>query len=268
MALRLLLEPEQNIFEQKRRYKFITDYLSRKMAMNVFVEIVANYGEATDAFMEGSADAGFFGSFSYVLTHAKAGIEPIARPVWFDGSSTYRGYIFVRKDSGIETVKDMKKRSLVLVDKATTAGYIFQRYYFQYYGIPKLEDYFSKISYAGSHDAAAWAVYTGEADIGGAKNHIFNRLKEEYPDFREKMVVLAESPAVPSNCFAVRKDLNPAIKLRLKNLLLTLHETPEGQVVLKNFGARKFIETTDEDYRSLYNMIQQLGINLLEYPYK
>jgi phosphonate transport system substrate-binding protein len=267
-TLHLVLVPEQNVFEQRRRYKFISDYLSRKMELNVIVEIMTNYGETTDAFMEGSADAGFFGSFSYVLTHAKAGIEPIARPVWLDGSSTYRGYIFARKDSGIETVKDMKNKSLVLVDKATTAGYIFQLFYFKYHGISKLEDYFSKISYARSHDAAVWAVYTGEADIGGAKNHIFNRFKEEYPDFQEQMVVLAESPEVPSNGLAVRNDLNPAIKLRLKNLLLTLHETTEGQKVLKNFGALKFIETTDDDYKPLYNMIQKLGIDLREYSYK
>jgi len=227
---------------------------------------MANYGEISVAFQHGSADAGFFGSFSYVLTHAKAGIEPIARPVWLDGSSTYRGYIFVRKDSGIESVKDMKNKSLVLVDKATTAGYIFQRFYFKYNGIDSMEDYFSKISFARSHDAAAWAVYTGEADIGGAKNHIFNSLKEEYPDFSEEMVVLAESPEVPSNGLAVRKDLNPAIKLRLKNLLLTMHETAAGQEVLENFGARKFVENTDNDYQVLYNMVRQLGINLHDYP--
>jgi phosphonate transport system substrate-binding protein len=265
-TLRLLLVPEKNIFEQRRRYKYITDYLSMKMEMNVIVEIMANYGEITVAFQEGRADAGFFGSFSYVLTHAKAGIELIARPVWLDGSSSYRGYIFVRKDSGIKSVKDMKNKSLVLVDKATTAGYIFQRYYFKYSGINSLEDYFSRISFARSHDAAAWSVYTGEADIGGAKNHIFNSLKEEYPDFRKQMLILAESPEVPSNGLAVRKDLNPAIKLRLKNILLGLHENAEGREVLKNFKALKFIVTTDSDYGALYNMIKDVGIDLYAYP--
>jgi len=265
-TLRLLIVPEKNIFEQRRRYKYITDYLSMKMEMNVIVEIMANYGEISVAFQEGRADAGFFGSFSYVLTHAKAGIEIIARPEWLDGSSSYRGYIFVRKDSGIESVKDMKNKSLVLVDKATTAGYIFQRYYFKYSGIISMEDYFSRISFARSHDAAAWSVYSGEADIGGAKNHIFNSLKEEYPDFSEQMLVLAESPEVPSNGLAVRKDLNPAIKSRLKNLLLSLHENTVGREVLNNFGAHKFIVTTDDDYDALYNMIKDLGIDLYAYP--
>jgi len=261
--LRVALVPEKNTFEQLKLYKYITDYLSEKMGLTVTLEIMANYSEICDAFLGGRADAGFFGSFSYVQTHAKTGIELLARPEWLDGSSTYRGYIFVRKDSNIATVADMKNKSLVLVDKATYAGYIFQLFYFKYYGINNLEDYFSRISFANSHDAAVWAVYTGEADVGGAKNHIFNNFKEKYPDFNEKMRIVAESPEVPSNGFAVRKDLNSATKTWLKALLLTMDESQEGRDALKKFGALKFVKTSDEDYEALYNMIKDLGINLV-----
>ncbi len=267
-SLRLVLVPEKNTFEQLRRYKFISDYLSQKMELNVTVEIMTNYGEIIDAFKEGRADAGFFGSFSYVLAHAQTGVEPIVRPVWLDGTSTYRGYIFVRKDSNIQTVKDMRNKSLVLVDKATTAGYVFQLFYFKYFGISDLGNYFSRISYARSHDVAAWAVYTGEADVGGAKNHIFNNFKKEYPDFGKQMLVLAESPEVPSNGLAVHKDLNPAMKLRLRTVLLVMHETEDGQEVLKNFGALRFVETKDEEYEVLYRMTEELGIDLETYSYE
>ena len=58
------------------------------------------------------------------------------------------------------------------------------------------------------------------------------------------------------------------LKIRIKNLLLSLHENEIGKQVLKNFGAIKFIETTDEDYRVLYTMVNALNINLKEYPYK
>jgi ABC-type phosphate/phosphonate transport system substrate-binding protein len=77
-VLRLVIIPEKNVFEQRRRYKFITEYLSRKLEMTVLVEVMNNYGEICDAFLEGRADVGFFGSFSYVLTRAKAGIEPLS----------------------------------------------------------------------------------------------------------------------------------------------------------------------------------------------
>jgi len=47
-----------------------------------------------------------------------------------------------------------------------------------------------------------------------------------------------------------------------------LHKTPEGQEILKNLGAIKFIETNNDDYVVLYNMVKQLSINLKEYSYK
>lgn len=266
-GLHIAIIPEKNIFEQKRRYKYITSYLSEKLGIHVHIDIMSNYGQICDAFIDGSADAGFMGSFSYLLTHAKTGVELIARPVWLDGSSTYRGYVFVRRDSGIRTIADMRGKSIALVDKATTAGYIFQLYYLTQSGIDEMETYFSKIYFAGSHDASAWAVYTGEAEIGGGKNHIFNELANEHPDFAKQMLILAESPEVPSNGLVVREDLNPTIKMRLRDLLINLDNSTEGREILRNFGAKKFISTENEDYRSLYNMVDTLKIDLKEYPY-
>ncbi len=264
-GLNIVLVPEKNIFEQRKRYKYLTDYLSRKIGVPVHLEIVSKYSMMKEAFLEGRADAGFFGSFSYVLSHASAEIEPIARPVWLDGSSTYSGYLFVRKDSRISNINDMKGKTLVLVDRETTAGYIFQLFYLRKFGITDMSEYFSRIYYAGTHDAAAWAVYIGEADIGAAKDRIFKSLSEEYPDFGEKMVVLASSPEVPSNGLAVNKNMRPALKIFLRSIFLNMDKCEEGKEVLRKFGAQKFIATKDEDYYPLHQMIEELGIDLKTY---
>ena len=265
--LNIVLVPEKNIYAQRQRYQTIATYLSKHLAMDVRISIMPTYGKICDAFMEGAADVGFFGSFSYVMTHAKAGVEPVARPVWLDGSSTYSGYIFVRKDSGIRSVADMKNKRLALVDKATTAGYIFQLDFFKKQNVKNMDEYFSKIYFTGGHDASAWAVYTGEADVGGGKNHIFNELGREYPDFQDKMLVLARSPDVPSNGMVVRADLDPLLKKRLKELMLGLEDSTEGRKVLQDFGAERFIQNSDEDYRSLYKMVDELKLDLKECRY-
>ena len=261
----IALVPEKNIYEQRQRYGIIAQYLSNYLDMDVRIVIMPTYSKICDAFLDGTVDAGFFGSFSYVLTRAKASVEPIARPVWLDGSSTYSGYIFVRKDSGIKTVADMKNKRLALVDRMTTAGYIFQRVYFKKKGVADLDNHFRDVFFAGSHDASAWAVYTGEADVGGGKNHIFHALEKEYPDFQEKMRIIARSTDVPSNGLVVRADLDPLLKKRLKELFLGLDDSPEGRTVLKKFGARRFIENPNRDYRLLYKMIEELELDLAEY---
>ncbi|MEW6088889.1 MAG: phosphate/phosphite/phosphonate ABC transporter substrate-binding protein [bacterium] len=263
----IALIPERNIFEQRKRYKYMTDYLSKHLGLDVRAEVLSNYGKICDAFLNHEVDAGFFGSFSYVLTRAKINIIPLARPVEVDGTSTYSGYIFVRKDSGIKSPKDMEDKMLSLVSRATTAGYIFQLDYFRKNGVNDMEKYLSKIYFAGSHDAAAWSVYTGEADVGGCKNHIYNELCKKNPDFKKNMVILEESVQVPSNGLAVSADIDPDLQKRLKALLLSLDKDQEGKEMLKKFAVIKFIENSDKDYESLYQMIDRLKIDLKTYPY-
>ncbi|MEW6219920.1 MAG: phosphate/phosphite/phosphonate ABC transporter substrate-binding protein [Thermodesulfobacteriota bacterium] len=262
----IALVPEQNVSEQRRHYRFLARYLQEKLGLPVELELMTSYCSICKAVAEGTADAGFFGSFSYVLAQTKTAIEPLARPVDLNDSASYRCFIFARRDRGIEKVPDMQGRRLVLVDRATTAGYIYPLYYFRNQGVVRLEDFFGRVDFAGTHDAAAWAVFIGEADVGACKSQVYQALAREYPAFAQEMSVLAASPEVPSNTFAVRKDVNPVLKMRLRDLLLGMHDSAAGREALAGFGAKRFIPTLHEDYRPLFLMIDALGIDLGTFP--
>jgi ABC-type phosphate/phosphonate transport system substrate-binding protein len=73
---------------------------------------------------------------------------------------------------------------------------------------------------------------------------------------------------VPSNGLCVRKDLDEAIKVRLKNALLNLHNEPEGKEILEKVGALKFIETTATDYQPVFDMANKAGIDMRQYKYR
>jgi len=92
------LIPERNIFKQIERYEPLAGYLSKKIGRHITLKVLTRYGNIIDNFLSLNLDAAFFGSFTYALAHSKIGVEPIARPVNMDGSSTYYGLIFVRKD--------------------------------------------------------------------------------------------------------------------------------------------------------------------------
>ena len=68
-------------------------------------------------------DAVFWGSFTGALAIEKAGVRPIVRPVNLDGTSSYKGYIFVRKDSVIDSVARMRFAVIAFVDRAATAKF-------------------------------------------------------------------------------------------------------------------------------------------------
>ncbi len=262
------LIPEQNVFRQRERYMALRKFLSDRLGISVNFTSLSRYGNIIERFSSEKMDGAFFGSFTYGLAHHQIGVEPIVRPVNLDGTSTYRGYIFVRADSGIRTVADMRGKRFVFVDHATTAGYLFPLAWFRQKGIDDLSAYLGDIFFAGSHDAAVQAVLNKEANIGAAKNTIFDQLATENPRVRNELVILAASDVVPQNCLALRKDLDPELKAALKKALLTMNQEKEGEETLRHFGARGFIETSDSDYVYLYRLTSEAGINMKTYRYR
>ena len=265
--LLLGLIPEQNIFKQIERYEPIAGYLSKKIGKPIELKVLTRYGNIIDNFVTLGLDGAFFGSFTYALAHEKLGIEPIARPENMVGISTYHGLIFVRKESGIKGAKEMNGKRFVFVDKATTAGYLLPLAYFKEHGINDYKIFFKETYFAGTHEDAIFDVLNNKADIGAAKNTVFSRLAAKNDRIKSELVILERSPDVPENGLAVRNGLEVVVKNKLKQALLNMQHDPVGTTVLTGFGARRFIETTDNDYESVYTYAQQIGLNLKIYDY-
>lgn len=261
------LIPEQNVFKQVERYKPLAKYLSSKLGVDVKISMLSRYGNILESFSSGSMDAAFWGSFTGALAVEKLGIEPIARPFYPDGSSSYRGLIFVRSDSSIDTVDKLRGKSFAFVDRATTAGFLFPLALLKTRGAGPFDKYFSTHFFTGSHDAAILSVINGEAEGGAAKDTIYKMMLKDKPELASKLRVLAESDPVPSNTLGVRKGLSPELVTKLRAALLEMEKNPEGQAALKEFGAVRFIPTGREDYRPVFDMAEKAGVNLKEYDY-
>ncbi len=210
------LIPEQDLFSQKERYAPLARYISAKAGVDVELKILSRYGNIIDNFISGKLDAAFFGSFTGALAIKKLGVEPLARPEWLDGTSTYYGMIFVRKDSGIKDAAGMKGKRFAFVDMATTAGWLLPLHYFQDIGIDDYRTWFAETYFTGTHEDAIYDVLDGKADIGAAKNTVFYRLAEKDTRILNDLQILATSPKVPANALAVRKDLDGSLKIKLE----------------------------------------------------
>ncbi|MBI5015102.1 MAG: phosphate/phosphite/phosphonate ABC transporter substrate-binding protein [Deltaproteobacteria bacterium] len=266
--LRIGLIPEQNVFAQAARYRPLGEYLQKKTGAAITFTILPRYGNIIDRFRQLRLDGAFFGSFVGALALERLGVEPIARPVNLDGTSTYRGYIFVRKDSGIRDVATMKGKRLAFVEQATTAGYVFPMAYFKEKGVRDVDRYFKEVFFAGSHDAAIHAVLDRKADVGCAKHSMFDRLARRDPRVAKELTILVQSPDVPSNGLSVRTELPAELKASLRGALLAMDKDPEGIEVLHRFEALRFIGLRKEDYRPVYEIAERAGIRLSTYSYE
>lgn len=261
------LLPEMNVFKQRQRYLPLAEYLSNKIGVPVELTMLSRYGNIISTLKEASVDAAFMGSFTGALAISQLNVEFLARPVNMDGTSTYFGHIFVRKDSNISNVADMKGKTLVLVERATTAGYVFPMAYLNRHGITDPGSYFKEYYFAGSHDAAIDAVLTGQADIGAAKNTIYDRFLQANPEAKNELVILAGSVRVPSNGLCVLPGLDKEVTEKLRAALLNLHNDPAGIPVLASLGAKRFVKTDRNDYQAVHDMAVEAGISMENYQY-
>jgi phosphonate transport system substrate-binding protein len=265
--LRIGLTPEYDIFSQKKRYEPLINYLAEKTGVEIELRILTRYGNIIDNFKAERLEGAFLGSFTGALAIRKLGVEPLARPELADGTSTYYGMVFVRKDSGIDTAVEMKGKRFAFVDKATTAGWLLPLYFFHESGIKNYCAWFGEWYFTGTHEGAIYDVLNRRADIGAAKNTVFDRLADGDERIRKELKIITTSPRVSENALVVRRDLEEPLRTALQDALLQMDQDPKGRQVLLDFGAARFIETTTDDYAPVFQFAAQIGLDLDSYDY-
>ena len=82
-----------------------------------------------------------------------------------------------------------------------------------------------------------------------------------------ELEILVQSPDVPSNALALRADLEEDLRSRIKDVLLNMDRDPEGKGILKEFGQSRFIETTNADYKPVFDYAEAAGLDLATYDW-
>jgi len=269
-VLSLGLAPEINIFEQKKRYQPLIEYLTEKTGIKIELSVKESYKKVVDHLLDGTIDIAFVGSLDYVICHSlKKNNNPLceilARPLGLNGISTYRSYIFARKESHItKNVSTWKGKKISLVHTMTMAGDTFPRYHLKLNNINSFDLYFKNVTYTGSHDATFYSVINKETEIGACKDLVFHKLIKENPEFEKDLTVLAVSEEVPSNGLVVSNIVSQEQMALLKETLLTMHNDQKGKEILVQFQTEKFLPTKDSDYENLYKMIRGLGTTAVD----
>lgn len=262
------LIPEENIFTQMDRHRPLAAYLTRKLGTKVRFTILSRYGDVLDRFMSRKMDGAFFGVFTSALAMEQLDAEPIVHPVNPDGSSGVQSYIFVRKDSNIASVADMKGKRIAFVDRATVTGYLYALAFFRERGVQDLKSYFRDISFTGSHGSTIYAVLDGRSDIGTAKSKIFNQLVKKDPGIKEELLVIAKSREFPDTTLFLRKDLPQVKRMQIRDILLGMEKDADGLEVLKKLEAKMFVGAKKSDFLPCFEIAQKAGIVVKTYKYR
>lgn len=258
-ALVLAFIPQENPEKLLGDIEAITAYLADELAIPVEGFVTQDHAAAVEALRNGDADISFMGALPYVLAHDQTGAEVILAEV-YRGSPVYTGRIFVRKDSGIATLADLRSKSIAFADPISESGYLYPLDEFVQAGLLAREEdpqrFFSTVYFAGGYQQSLQAVINGFVDAAGASQYAEFLVA---PDQLEELTWIAESDPIPSHVVLVRKGLNPDTIESFKQAMLKLNE-PEYRHLLKYvYSPDGYIEATHEDYASVEEVARLYG---------
>lgn len=179
------LKPE--VVEQ---YQAVVDYLNKHSDDDWYLVPLKDYGSFISQMELGQINAGFMGSAVGYQMIKKNLVLPVARGEK-DGVSVYYGYIFTRKDGGLNKIEDLKDKKFAYVDIYTSAEYLFPRYFLRFKGYDP-DDFFKVSSFLGSHEGAIQAVLDDQFDAGAAKDSAWRRFFKDKPELEKELQILAQ----------------------------------------------------------------------------
>lgn len=258
-ALVLAFIPQENPEKLLGDIDQITAYLSEELALSVEGFVTQDHAAAVEALRNGDADISFMGALPYVLAHDQTGAEVILAEV-YRGSPVYTGRIFVRKDSGIETLENLRDKSIAFADPISESGYLYPLDEFVQAGLlargEDPQNFFDTVYFAGGYQQSLQAVINGFVDAAGASQYAELLVA---PDQLEELTWIAESDPIPSHVVLVRNGLDPGRAEAFKQVMLKLNE-PDYQHLLKYvYSPDGYVEAKHEDYTSVEEVARLYG---------
>jgi len=192
-------------------------------------------------------------TFSYILAHEK-GCADVALVSVRYGSAVYNGQIFVRADSGIETLADLKGKTFCRPDPLSTSGWIIPSITLKAAGIDPDTD-LAEIVDAGSHDASVAGVYNGDCDAGSSFVDARSAIEEEYPDVMDVIKVIEISADIPNDGVQFVPSFDATMRSQIVDALLAIAETEEGQEALDIAYSWNALEKHDDTFYDPFRQV-------------
>jgi phosphonate transport system substrate-binding protein len=183
----------------------------------------SNYTSLVEAMRFGQVQAGWFSARPALEAVNRADAEVLGRVVDAGGEATYLSVLIVKKGSGVTldaVLKCGRKLNFGIGDAESTTGTLApMTYLFTPRGIEPAKCF--KAVRSANHQANFFAVANGVVDV--ATNNTVGLLfyHRENPELADKVETIWTSPPVPESSILVRKDLDPALKEKIRQFFIT-----------------------------------------------
>ena len=227
MELKLGVIPFKTPRVVREFYMPLASYLSDHLGMNVRVLTARSFEEFMEDVYAHKYDIIVLGSSFYFKAHDKAGYQAIAR-----GYPPFHAGIIVLRSSGVTHLEQLKGKSLAAITQISRGGYRLQKKALLKKGVDPEQD--MAVTFKGDNDAVIFSVLGGEYVAGAIRLDALQR--PLFAKIKDTLRIIYKSPAIPQFPFAVRAEMDPALRQKIVNALTSLSmEQPQTAAILKDF---------------------------------
>ena len=255
--IKLGILPRLGAVELYTMFSPLAEYLTKEAGEKVTIVIPKDFLSFKAGVTSGHLDLGFANSLIYVQLKKDVSIEPLALSSEPKAGNKFRGIIIVRRDSGIETIRDLKGKKLSFVDRDSGAGYIFQMLLLSKSGMDISKD-FTTLPFAKKHDNVTMAVFNGAADAGGIREDDLEKMKDKVD--LSKLKIVGYTDYYPNWPVFAAPSLGKDVRIKIKNALLKLKvNDPLSAKILSSANLTGFVPVTDNDYEQMRQEVRLMG---------
>jgi phosphonate transport system substrate-binding protein len=260
-SLHLVLTPSQKPTDLLANGEEFGRLFGRLVGMPVRVTVASDYAAVIEALRNRTADLAVVHPVTYVVANREAKATIVAKNLWH-GKSTFTSRIFVRRDSGVRQLEDLRGKTMAFVDPLSSSGYTYPMVLLIQRGLVRNRDpktFFREVVFAGSHDAAMLALVNGHVDAIAS----FDLAREQYlkdPAERERIIFVAETPPIPEAGIAARDGLDADTFARVRAALLSMRGPAHADLLKRLYDIDGFEPADDREYDSVRAAVELLGL--------
>lgn len=241
-ALTIGVPPIENAEAGQARYAPLAEYLSETLGVPVTLRIASAYSGIIQAMDAGEVDMAMFGAAAFAAADdvLLGDLEPLAHAVSSSGDRGYYAIVVTGADSGLETIADLKGKTLAYADPNSASGYLVPSFYFSKMDLG--DDFFASTGFSGGHENSILAVVRGTYDAAATWHYspesgAVERMAKRGEIEADAVQVIWESPLIPSDAWSVRMSMPDDLKGALSDAMTTFAEAEPEEFSVVSAGS-------------------------------
>jgi len=233
-------------------YQDVVDYIGEQIGQSVQMVHRRTYDEMDSLLEKGEVKIAFICSAPYVKNREQFGIELLVAPS-VNGKPIYNSYIIVSNDSPMKTFPELKGKVFAFTDPKSNTGKLYPTHLLKTMGFTP-EKFFNRFLYSYSHNKSVEMVAKKIVDGAAVESIVYDHMLKTGSPYAKQTKIIKRSPPFGIPPVVVTKDIDPALRKKVKDVFLSMQKIPKGKTILTAMMIDGFVEVPDKNYDSIRQM--------------